>query len=142
MRERVQQLVIGVLYRFSYAIPAFTAGVVFAYAVVLAAQYSYYSQPREEILPITSIVVTPHPGSTTEHLSGISISPTVPSSANFLVNINTATQAQLDSLPGIGPVLADRIIQHRPFTSIAQLKNVSGIGTKKYQAIQDFVTVE
>ena len=48
------------------------------------------------------------------------------------VNINTATQGQLETLPGIGPAKAAAIIQYRndhgPFTSVAQLDNVSGIG--------------
>ncbi|MFQ1000798.1 ComEA family DNA-binding protein [Modestobacter sp. SSW1-42] len=49
-----------------------------------------------------------------------------------LLDLNTATVADLDSLPGIGPVLAQRIVDHRaehgPFTSVDQLDDVSGIG--------------
>jgi competence protein ComEA len=48
------------------------------------------------------------------------------------LNLNTATVADLDALPGIGPVLAQRIVDHRtahgPFTSVDQLDEVSGIG--------------
>lgn len=65
---------------------------------------------------------------------------------NFPVNINTATLEQLDTLPGIGPVLAQSIIDYReangPFTSVLDLMNVSGIGEKKVEAIWDLVTVE
>ena len=60
------------------------------------------------------------------------------------VNINTATAGQLQTLPGIGPVLAKRIITHRsahgPFGSVAELINVSGIGEKKLESIWNLIT--
>lgn len=64
---------------------------------------------------------------------------------NGLVNINTADAGQLDTLPGIGPALAQRIIQYRetngPFYSVEDIKNVSGIGDKKYEELKDKITV-
>ena len=63
-----------------------------------------------------------------------------------LVNINTATLEQLDSLPGIGPVIAQRILdyreQHGPFTSLSQLTLIEGIGEKRLTAIIDLITIE
>lgn len=65
--------------------------------------------------------------------------------AGGLVNVNTATLDQLDTLPGIGPVTAQAIIDYRtesgPFTSVDQLDDVSGIGEVTLAEIQDLVTV-
>lgn len=62
-----------------------------------------------------------------------------------LVNINTATVADLDALPGIGPVLAERIIayreQHGPFRTIQDLDKVSGIGPSTMQDLEPYITV-
>ena len=52
------------------------------------------------------------------------------------LDINTAAEKQLRDLPGIGPVLAQRIIAARPFRSADDLKKVNGIGEKKYEKIR------
>jgi competence protein ComEA len=61
------------------------------------------------------------------------------------VNLNTATVAELEALPGIGQVLAERIVEYRtkhgPFRSVRDLLKVEGIGERKLQSIQDHVTV-
>ncbi|HRZ87832.1 MAG TPA: ComEA family DNA-binding protein, partial [bacterium] len=60
------------------------------------------------------------------------------------VNINTATGEELDRLPGIGPKIASRIVEHRksrPFREAKDLMNVDGIGEKKYDALKDRITV-
>lgn len=61
------------------------------------------------------------------------------------VNINTANVNELDSLPGIGPSLAQRIIEYREengnFKSIEELQNIKGIGESKYSDIKDKVTI-
>ncbi|WP_156802657.1 helix-hairpin-helix domain-containing protein [Coprothermobacter platensis] len=66
-------------------------------------------------------------------------------SVNGLININTADAAQLDTLPGIGPTLAQRIIDYReangPFQNIEEIKDVSGIGDKKFEDIKSMITV-
>ncbi|WP_422773699.1 helix-hairpin-helix domain-containing protein [Plantactinospora sp. WMMC1484] len=61
------------------------------------------------------------------------------------VNLNTASVAQLDALPGVGPVLAQRIVAHREehggFRSVADLRQVTGIGDARYEDLKDLVTV-
>ena len=62
-----------------------------------------------------------------------------------LVNINTADSALLETLPGIGPATAQKIIASResegPFASTDELMRISGIGDKKYAAIKDLICV-
>ena len=62
------------------------------------------------------------------------------------LNLNTATQAELELLPGIGPVLAQAILDYRDsfggFSTKEQLKEVSGIGEKRYAAVEALITVE
>ena len=62
-----------------------------------------------------------------------------------LVNINTASADELDSLPGIGPSLANAIIEHRQehsdFKSTREIIDVPGIGEKLYNNIRDKITV-
>jgi competence protein ComEA len=74
--------------------------------------------------------------------------PTGPSGAapgDGKVNLNTATAAQLDALPGVGPVLAERIVAYRDkkggFRSVAELRQVEGIGDAKFEQLKDLVTV-
>ena len=61
------------------------------------------------------------------------------------ININTADLDELQQLPGIGQVLAQRIIdyreEHGDFKSISELTNVSGIGTERLNKIMDYITV-
>lgn len=59
------------------------------------------------------------------------------------LNINTASKAQLMELPGIGEIIADRIIIYRtengPFQTIDDLMNVDGIGLKKIQQLESLI---
>ena len=67
------------------------------------------------------------------------------SSQSDVVNINTADAERLATLKGIGPALAQRIIDYREqngaFKSIDEIKNVRGIGQKKFDAFKDKITV-
>lgn len=62
-----------------------------------------------------------------------------------IININTATQTELELLPGIGPSTASKIIKYREengeFKTIDDIKNVSGIGDAKFESIKDQITV-
>ena len=65
--------------------------------------------------------------------------------ADGRVNLNTADQAALDTLPGVGPAIAGRIIEWRDangrFASVDDLLSVSGIGPKMLESLRDLVTV-
>ena len=63
----------------------------------------------------------------------------------FPININTASEKELDALPGIGPAIARRIVEHRssqPFTKIEEIMLVKGIGEKKFAKLKELITVE
>lgn len=68
------------------------------------------------------------------------------SEEDALIDLNTATAEELDSLPGVGEVLAQRIIDYRKskgsFSDIEQLRNVGGIGPKKFEDLKDKVAID
>ena len=86
-------------------------------------------------------------GSTTTPAPAPAISPTPTADTagmGGLINLNTATQQQLESLPGIGPKLAQQIIQYRsraPFQTVEDLDNVPGFGVKRVEQMRPLVTV-
>jgi len=61
------------------------------------------------------------------------------------VDLNTATVAQLDTLPGVGPVTAQHIVEWRTrngrFARVDQLREIDGIGERRFQQLRDLVTV-
>jgi competence ComEA-like helix-hairpin-helix protein len=75
---------------------------------------------------------------------GDSSNPRPLESSSPLIDLNTASASELDLLPGIGPALAQRIIEYRTthggFKTRDELCQVSGIGPKKFEAIKDRVT--
>jgi len=67
-------------------------------------------------------------------------------SATTKININNATATELEKLPGIGPKMAVQILDFReangPFKSVEDLKQIKGVGPKKFEQIKSVVTVE
>ncbi|OLT28988.1 hypothetical protein BJF79_10720 [Actinomadura sp. CNU-125] len=88
-----------------------------------------------EQIPVGVPAPTPPPG----------VSPTAPSGGGTPVNLNTATVDQLDELPGVGPVLAARIIEYRTqnggFRSVEQLQDVNGIGASRFADLKSRVRI-
>lgn len=94
-------------------------------------------------------IYIPSPGESVPHSagsagvgdSGIGQSKVV---GNPVLNLNWASQNELETLPGIGPALAGRIIEYREqtggFSSVEQLRQVSGIGPKVFEKLKDLVT--
>ena len=68
----------------------------------------------------------------------------ISSSGSQLININTATQSELETLPGIGPAMASRIIEFRErngsFRSVDEIKLITGIGERRYESIKYLIT--
>ncbi|MFC1996849.1 helix-hairpin-helix domain-containing protein [Chloroflexota bacterium] len=97
------------------------------------------AKPQMEA-PTPSEATTPEP----------EVAPSLPTTPNTeplsqLININTADQMALETLTGIGPVTAEKIITFReengPFSSIEEIQKVSGIGPVTFENIKDFITV-
>jgi len=76
---------------------------------------------------------------------GASMSPVGSQAAGGKVNLNSATAAELEALPGVGPVMAKAILDHRTksgnFRTVDQLSDVSGIGPARLAQLRDLVTV-
>jgi competence protein ComEA len=91
-------------------------------------------------------LVVPHVGDPAQSGTAPGVAGGAPSAATGAkVNLNTATEDQLDTLPRVGPAMAAKILawrtQNGRFTSIDDLMNVSGIGQKTFDGLKDLVTV-
>ena len=70
-----------------------------------------------------------------------SVSSSLSSDSSNLININTGSLSELDSLPGIGPVYAQSIIDHRPYSNTSELLSKGALKQSVYDKIKDLVTV-
>ena len=98
------------------------------YQITPAAEESQPEEPEEEEAAEEEVTEETEPG------------------VVFPLNINTATIPELDELPGIGPVLAQRIVDYRTtcggYKAVEELLKVNGIGEAKLMEIIDLITVE
>ena len=111
------------------------------------------SETTEKSIDKTTVYVTKNTGGTeksasnTENTnnSGNTKNNNSTTSKNEKININTATQAELETLPGIGPSTALKIINYRKengkYKTIEDIKKVSGIGDSKYNKIKELIKI-
>ena len=104
-------------------------------------------KPEPEPLPTPAPQPSPPPQPATKPLHpSPAPQPTKPAAAvPLLVDLNTATQAELERVPGIGPVLAQRIIAYRQrygrFKTVHELRFIQGIGQHTFDKIKPYVTI-
>ena len=71
--------------------------------------------------------------------------PAVAAASTEIINLNTATAAQIATLPGIGPKTADLIVQYRqkngPYKKVEEIMNVKGVGEKSFLKLKSRLTV-
>ena len=97
---------------------------------------SINDEPTEEYITTDGVEIVESSSQTTQNGGN---------SKSGLININTANETELDSLPGIGPSIAAKIINYREengdFASIEDIKNVNGIGDSKFEELKDLICV-
>ena len=101
---------------------------------------------NNENTPAESYVTAASGGVNSKEATNSTQSSSTSDTSSKKVNINTATQEELDTLPGIGPSIASKIIDYREqngkFNSIEEIKEVSGIGEAKYEKIKASITIK
>ena len=121
---------------------------------ILTTKTVYETVPGETVIVMQEVLVTLPPQTTPPPAATDSDAPkeTAPKATKpkepevtFPVNINSATARELEALPGIGEVIAQRIIDYRnahgPFRSVDELIHVKGIGEKKLADLKPYATV-
>lgn len=71
------------------------------------------------------------------YIPSLSSSPSFQSSLSSLISVNSGTEAELDTLPGIGPVTAKKIIDNRPYQTLEELVAKKALGTALFEKIKD-----
>lgn len=101
-------------------------------------------EPESVVVSVPAVMQTEPPQTTIPSVPPETFSH-IPTSPSFPLNINSATKEDLTTLPGIGDVLAQRILNYRNrnggFASVDELLNVEGIGEKRMESIKDLITI-
>lgn len=112
-------------------------------APVVSAQVSAAERPKEETKLPLAVTASPEASS---GVNEAAVETTEAAEENAgKINLNTANAEMLEELPGIGEVLAQRILDYRAangsFSTVEELLDIDGIGEKTYEKIKDFVEV-
>ncbi len=120
------------------------------FIVILVAQISVgfttgYFIGRQTTAEVVTVEKLPMPTAPLASADPLSQNSAPDDTASLMVNINTATALELTQLPGVGEVLAGRIIEYRQtngaFLTIYDITDIAGIGEKTLEEIEAFITV-
>jgi len=105
----------------------------------MRALFIVFAMAALAVLPAAAQQQKAQSGSTRSAAAKSAVSPSSP------ININSATQAQFEALPGIGPKVAQRIVEYRQkngqFKKVEDLMNVKGIGEKSFLKLKPYLTI-